>query len=97
MGRKKGAYAGPSIEELMTERVVRKLAWKAQLRGRAIRSEARAAWQDKKRSALLKYRASQFDDLSTMLRELLDPEAPAFPEVDLKLGTQPSTTAGAGG
>lgn len=94
MGRKAGKPTGPSIEELMTERVIRKLAWKGTLRARAIRSEARAAWQDKKKAALLKYRASQFEDLSTMLRELQDPDAPAFPEISLRLGDGAGRVAG---
>jgi hypothetical protein len=84
---------GPSLEELMTERVIQKLAWRAKLRAREIRAEAREVWQDKRKNAALKYRAAQFEDLSVMLRELQDPEkASDAPNVDLMLGVAPPPT-----
>jgi hypothetical protein len=77
-----------TVTDQLVELVVRRLSWRATLRARSIRVEARAAWQDKKKNAQLKFRASQFEDLSVMLKELTEPEQPVT--VNLKLGSTES-------
>ena len=83
MARKK--QEATQVGDLLVELTIRKLAYRAYQRGVALRREAREHWKDKKRSAQLKFRAEQFDDLAVMIRECLEPDK-TVPETNFKLG-----------